>query len=45
MNETRVMLTTTAITSLLVGLVTVSTVMITMGIVAGIALLLHETRL
>lgn len=44
MNETRVMLATVAVTSLLVGLVSISTVMIAVGIVASLALLLHEVR-
>ena len=44
MKETRAMLATVTVTSLLVGLVLVSTVMISVGIVAGIALLLHEVR-
>ena len=44
MKETRAMLATVAVTSLLVGLVLASTVMISVGVVAGIALLLHEVR-
>ena len=44
MKETRAMLATVTVTSLLVGLVLVSPVMISVGVVASVALLLHEVR-
>ena len=45
MTETRAILATVAVISLFVGLVNISTVLLIVGLVASLALLLHESGL